>query len=100
MLAQVAERALFLWRNEYIVTLIAQNRTVILPIIFSSLERNSRDHWNQTVHGLTNNVRRMFMELDNTLFQVKNLEIYIYIFKKKQTFAKGKLDRRRCDDDV
>ncbi|KAJ7558501.1 hypothetical protein O6H91_04G043000 [Diphasiastrum complanatum] len=66
---QVAERALFLWSNEHIVSLVAQNRHVILPIIFSDLERNTRSHWNQAVHGLTLNVRKMFSEMDPQLFQ-------------------------------
>lgn len=66
---QVAERALFLWNNEHIVGLIAQNRTVILPIIFEALEKNIQSHWNQAVHGLTVNVRRMFLEMDVELFE-------------------------------
>jgi len=44
---QVAERALFLWNNDYIVGLVAHNRASILPIIFGALERNARSHWNQ-----------------------------------------------------
>ncbi|XP_009604718.1 serine/threonine protein phosphatase 2A 57 kDa regulatory subunit B' beta isoform-like [Nicotiana tomentosiformis] len=66
---QVAERALFLWNNEHIVDLIAQNRRAILPIIFEPLERNMFGHWNQAVHGLTSNVRRMFLEMDSELFE-------------------------------
>ncbi|XVF76367.1 hypothetical protein PTKIN_Ptkin13bG0260900 [Pterospermum kingtungense] len=66
---QVAERALFLWNNEHIVGLIAQNRHVVLPIIFDALERNIQSHWNQAVHGLTVNVRKMFMEMDAELFE-------------------------------
>ncbi|CAL5207281.1 unnamed protein product [Lathyrus oleraceus] len=66
---QVAERALFLWNNERIVTLIAQNRAVILPIIFEAFERNIDGHWNQAVHGLTANVRKMFIEMDAELFE-------------------------------
>ncbi|KAK7277498.1 hypothetical protein RJT34_22511 [Clitoria ternatea] len=66
---QVAERALFLWNNEHIVSLIAQNRTVILPILFEAFERNVSSHWNQAVHGLTVNVRKMFMEMDAELFE-------------------------------
>ncbi|KAH1122050.1 hypothetical protein J1N35_005210 [Gossypium stocksii] len=65
---QVAERALFLWNNEHIVSLIAQNRQVILPIIFEALEKNIRSHWNQAIHGLTANVKKMFMEMDAELF--------------------------------
>ncbi|CAL5365515.1 unnamed protein product [Camellia sinensis] len=66
---QVAERALFLWNNEHVVSLIAQNRQVILPLIYEALEKNMRGHWNQAVHGLTANVRRMFLEMDAELFE-------------------------------
>ncbi|KAH0912112.1 hypothetical protein HID58_035433 [Brassica napus] len=66
---QVAERALFLWNNEHIVGLIAENKDVIFPIIFEALEKNMKGHWNQAVHGLSENVRRMFMEMDNDLFE-------------------------------
>lgn len=48
---QVGERALFLWNNDYIVSLVAQNRHVILPVVFGALERNARTHWNAAVHG-------------------------------------------------
>jgi len=65
---QVAERALFLWNNEYIVSLIAQNRNQVLPIVFEALYTNSRSHWNSTVHGLTCNVVKLFMEMDAKLF--------------------------------
>jgi serine/threonine-protein phosphatase 2A regulatory subunit B' len=48
---QVAERALFLWNNDYIVSLVAQNRHTILPVVFAALQRNARSHWNAAVHG-------------------------------------------------
>ncbi|KAI8029414.1 Serine/threonine protein phosphatase 2A 57 kDa regulatory subunit B' alpha isoform [Camellia lanceoleosa] len=41
---QVAERALFLWNNEHVVSLIVQNRQVILPLIYEALEKNMRGH--------------------------------------------------------
>ncbi|KAJ7975007.1 Serine/threonine protein phosphatase 2A regulatory subunit [Quillaja saponaria] len=66
---QVAERALYLWNNEHMVSLIAQNRNVIFPIIFEALEKNTQGHWNQAVHELTGNVQRMFMEMDAELFE-------------------------------
>jgi len=65
---QVAERALFLWNNEYIVSLIMQCRHQILPLVFAPLKINSKEHWNTTVHGLTCNVVKLFMEMDNALF--------------------------------
>ncbi|WOK93952.1 hypothetical protein Cni_G02653 [Canna indica] len=64
-----AERALFLWNNDHIVSLIAQNRSVIFPIIFEALEKNMRGHWNQAVRGLTANVRKMFLDMDSDLFE-------------------------------
>ena len=44
---QVAERALYFWNNEYIMSLIDENSNVILPIMFSCLYRISKEHWNQ-----------------------------------------------------
>lgn len=66
---QVAERALFLWNNDQILNLIGHNRQVILPIIFPALERNAQGHWNQAVLNLTLNVRKIFHEMDEPLFQ-------------------------------
>lgn len=65
----MAERALFLWNNDHIENLIKQNRKVILPIIFPALERNGRNHWNQAVHSLSLNIRKIFYDLDPELFK-------------------------------
>ncbi|XP_049354989.1 serine/threonine protein phosphatase 2A 57 kDa regulatory subunit B' beta isoform-like [Solanum verrucosum] len=86
---QVAERALFLWNNEHIVDLIAQNRRAILPIIFEPLERNMYGHWNQAVHGLTSNVRRMFLEMDSELFEECEKE-----YNEKAAGASGLVEQR------
>ncbi|KAI9116758.1 hypothetical protein K1719_012124 [Acacia pycnantha] len=64
----VAERALFLWNNDHIRNLITQNSQVILPIIFPALEKNTRGHWNQAVQSLTLNVRKIFSDADQALF--------------------------------
>lgn len=69
LLLQVAERALFLWNNEHIENLIKQNRKVILPIIFPALERNGRNHWNQAVHSLSLNIRKIFSDVDPELLE-------------------------------
>ena len=65
---QVAERALFLWNNDYIMKLIVNHRTQLFPKLIPSLYRNSKQHWNQTVHGLTYNVLKLLMEADPLLF--------------------------------
>lgn len=87
---QVSERALFLWNNEHIVSLIAQNRGVILPIIFEALEENIQSHWNQAVHGLTVNVRKMFLEMDVQLFEQCQRD-----YEEKQARAEQVEERRQ-----
>ncbi|KAK6922349.1 Protein phosphatase 2A, regulatory B subunit, B56 [Dillenia turbinata] len=66
---QVAERALFLLKNDHIENLIKQNCHIILPIIFTALEKNAINHWNQAVHNLTLAVRKMFSDLNPQLFE-------------------------------
>lgn len=68
VISQVAERALFLWNNDHIASLVAQNRQAILPVVLPALERNASSHWNQAVLNATLNVRKMFSEMDEELF--------------------------------
>uniref|UniRef100_A0A3Q3MBV7 Serine/threonine protein phosphatase 2A regulatory subunit n=1 Tax=Mastacembelus armatus TaxID=205130 RepID=A0A3Q3MBV7_9TELE len=65
---QVAERALYYWNNEYIMSLISDNAAKILPIMFPALYRNSKTHWNKTIHGLIYNALKLFMEMNQKLF--------------------------------
>uniref|UniRef100_A0A8C8D0M8 Serine/threonine protein phosphatase 2A regulatory subunit n=1 Tax=Oncorhynchus tshawytscha TaxID=74940 RepID=A0A8C8D0M8_ONCTS len=65
---QVAERALYYWNNEYIMSLISDNAARILPIMFPSLYLNSKTHWNKTIHGLIYNALKLFMEMNQKLF--------------------------------
>ncbi|UJR08357.1 hypothetical protein I4U23_012628 [Adineta vaga] len=65
---QVAERALYYWNNEYIMSLITENAAVILPIMFPALYKNTKTHWNKTIHGLIYNALKLFMEMNHKLF--------------------------------
>lgn len=94
-LFKVAERALYYWNNEYIMSLISDNAQTILPIMFPSLYKNSKSHWNKwvdlsssfglyyrillyiysfvsfihrTIHGLIYNALKLFMEMNQKLF--------------------------------
>ncbi|MCP9264771.1 2A5A [Dirofilaria immitis] len=49
---QVAERALYFWNNEYILSLIEENSSQVMPIMFPALYRISKEHWNQTIVAL------------------------------------------------
>ncbi|XP_076904082.1 serine/threonine protein phosphatase 2A 57 kDa regulatory subunit B' kappa isoform-like [Bidens hawaiensis] len=84
---QVAERAHFLWNNEHIHHLIMCNRQVIMPIIFSSLHHN---HWNRTVLNLTQNVLKMFNDVDEPLVVLCQSK-----FEDDQLAASVAADRRR-----
>ncbi|XP_041779849.1 serine/threonine-protein phosphatase 2A 56 kDa regulatory subunit gamma isoform-like isoform X3 [Anopheles merus] len=65
---QVAERALYYWNNDYIMSLISENSKVIMPIMFPALYSNSKSHWNKTIHGLIYNAIKLFMEMNQLLF--------------------------------
>ena len=65
---QVAERALYMWNNEYVMSLVADNAEVLLPIMFPALYQNSKSHWNKTIHGLIYNALKVFMEMNQDLF--------------------------------
>ncbi|KAL5009118.1 hypothetical protein ScPMuIL_014699 [Solemya velum] len=64
---QVAERALYYWNNEYILSLISDNVCDILPIMFPALYK-TKQHWNKTIHGLIYNALKLFMEMNQKLF--------------------------------
>ncbi|XP_028789952.1 serine/threonine protein phosphatase 2A 57 kDa regulatory subunit B' beta isoform-like [Neltuma alba] len=95
---QVAERTLFLWNNEHIVSLIAQNRAVIFPIIYEALEKNIQSHWNQAVHGLTVNVRKMFTEMDAELFEECQRQYAEKEAKTKSVEEQRELNWKRLTD--
>uniref|UniRef100_A0A1I7XNY3 Serine/threonine protein phosphatase 2A regulatory subunit n=1 Tax=Heterorhabditis bacteriophora TaxID=37862 RepID=A0A1I7XNY3_HETBA len=65
---QVAERALYFWNNEYILSLIEDTSALVMPIMFPALYRISKEHWNQTIVALVYNVLKTFMEMNGKLF--------------------------------
>ncbi|CAL1532058.1 unnamed protein product [Lymnaea stagnalis] len=64
---QVAERALYYWNNEYILSLISDNVGTVLPLMFPALYK-TQQHWNKTIHGLIYNALKLFMEMNQKLF--------------------------------
>lgn len=76
LLFQVAERALYYWNNEYIMSLISDNYAVILPIMYPAFYRNSRNHWNKTIHGLIYNALKLFMEMNQKVFDECTTQYY------------------------
>ena len=86
----MAERALYFWNNEYIMSLIEENNQVIMPIMFPALYRISKEHWNQTIVALVYNVLKTFMEMNSRLFDdltaSYKAERLKYVFQIRQSF--------------
>ncbi|KAE8711688.1 Serine/threonine protein phosphatase 2A 59 kDa regulatory subunit B' gamma isoform [Hibiscus syriacus] len=95
---QVAERALFLWNNDHIENLIIQNRKVILSIILPALEKNARNHWNQAVHSLTLNIRKIFYDLDPELYKECLLKFQEDESKDEENKAKRENTWKRLEE--
>jgi serine/threonine-protein phosphatase 2A regulatory subunit B' len=88
---QVAERALFLWNNDNVSAYTNEHVTTILPILYPALAQNSKHHWNPTVHSLTFNVIKMFMDLNAQLFD-KESKNYDKKFADEQQSLKTRED--------
>ncbi|KAJ8660417.1 hypothetical protein O0I10_003875 [Lichtheimia ornata] len=65
---QVAERALYYWSNDYIVSLIAENMETVMPIIFPALYKTSKSHWNKTILNLVYTALKLCMDINPILF--------------------------------
>ncbi|KAI7853483.1 protein phosphatase 2A regulatory B subunit [Circinella umbellata] len=64
---QVAERTLYYWSNNNIVSLINSNTDIVMPILFPSLYNHAKSHWNRTIQSLVYSALKMFMEVDPVL---------------------------------
>ncbi|KAG2213489.1 phosphatase 2A regulatory B subunit-domain-containing protein [Mucor mucedo] len=65
---QVSERALYYWNNEYVVSMMAENIKVIMPLIFPTLYKTSKTHWNKTILSLVYTALKLCIDIDPTLF--------------------------------
>lgn len=69
---QVAERALFLWNNENLLThgiLSRAHAAEVLPLLHAALQRNASGHWNATVETLAQNVLKHYMDADPAAYE-------------------------------
>ncbi|KAI9255988.1 phosphatase 2A regulatory B subunit-domain-containing protein [Sporodiniella umbellata] len=65
---QVAERALYYWSNDYVVTLMAENIKIVMPMIFPTLYRTSKTHWNKNILNLVYSAMKLCVNIDSALF--------------------------------
>ncbi|GAA5810387.1 Serine/threonine-protein phosphatase 2A 56 kDa regulatory subunit delta isoform [Mucor flavus] len=64
----VSERALYYWNNDYVVSMMAENIKVIMPLIFPTLYKTSKTHWNKTILSLVYTALKLCIDIDPTLF--------------------------------
>eukprot|EP00800_Vazella_pourtalesii_P001478 TRINITY_DN11341_c0_g1_i1.p1 TRINITY_DN11341_c0_g1~~TRINITY_DN11341_c0_g1_i1.p1 ORF type:complete len:643 (+),score=166.26 TRINITY_DN11341_c0_g1_i1:703-2631(+) len=93
---QVCERALYYWNNEYIMSLINENVDTILPIMFEALQVSATTHWNKTISGLVYNAMKLFMDMNQSLFDECNL-----MYKQNKENEKNEMARKqRCWEQI
>jgi serine/threonine-protein phosphatase 2A regulatory subunit B' len=63
-----AERTLYYWNNDMIVSMMTQYRRQILPILIPGIMENSKKHWHRTVQEMTFNAYKFFNDMDPKLF--------------------------------
>merc|ERR1719228_3269718 len=73
------------------MSLISDNASVILPIMFPALYKNSKSHWNKTIHGLIYNALKLFMEMNQKLFD-ECTQQYKLEQKKEKEKAKQRIE--------
>ena len=89
---QVAERTLFLWNSDMLMSLIAQNRHIILPIVVNNLSKNAEKHWNATCVSLSLNVVKLFAEMDKNLY--KDVREQAAAKEKEKEAVRAERDRK------
>jgi len=65
---QVAERVLYFWNNEYLMSLVNENAAALIPTMFPSLYKNSKSHWNRSIHSLVYNALKTLSEMNQPIF--------------------------------
>lgn len=48
---------------------MGEHISIILPIVFPALYQNSKTHWNRTIHGMVYNALKLFMEINQEVFE-------------------------------
>ena len=80
------------------MSLISDNAATILPIMFPALYKNSKNHWNKTIHGLIYNALKLFMEMNQKLFDecTQQYKVDISLSHKRKRTSK-RINYRRKD---
>lgn len=66
--SSVAETVFYCWKSGYIRSLIMQNLTVILPILFPPLNINSKIHWNKKIRFAICETLKILRDMNQQLY--------------------------------
>eukprot|EP00035_Acanthoeca_spectabilis_P020251 m.431859 g.431859 ORF g.431859 m.431859 type:complete len:572 (+) comp17360_c0_seq1:227-1942(+) len=86
---QVAERALYFWNNEYLMSLVHENSKHVIPLVFPTLYKTSKMHWNKAIHTLVFTALKVFGSMNQPLFDECSAK-----YKKMQEAEEKKLEDR------
>jgi serine/threonine-protein phosphatase 2A regulatory subunit B' len=50
------------------VSLVSDNATTIMPVVFPALYKSSKTHWNRSIHALVYHALKVLMEINSQLF--------------------------------
>jgi len=81
---QIAEKSLHLWNNDYILSLVAENFEIVLPIIFPALYSAAKNHWNTSIRTMATNSLQILMNIDEKEFNKVVQEYNENIEKEKE----------------
>lgn len=95
---QVAERVLYFWNNEYILTLISDNVQTILPIVLPALHVDPKSHWNKTIHGLIYNALKLSTQMNQRLFHDLVQQQGLHKKREAQTIEDNERKWRRVQE--
>ncbi|CAN0845770.1 Serine/threonine protein phosphatase 2A 57 kDa regulatory subunit B' beta isoform [Linum grandiflorum] len=95
--SQVAERALYVWNNEVFVKMATSAMEQVFPVVVEGMEKNLKWHWSSSVKQLTENVKKMVEEMDQTLYDKCLQEIGHKEFVARQEEMKRKAKWERIE---
>ncbi|OVA15948.1 Protein phosphatase 2A [Macleaya cordata] len=66
--SQVAERAIYVWNNEQFVKMAMLEIAEVFPEVVKRIEMNLRWHWSRSIRQLTESIKAMLEEMDQSLY--------------------------------
>ena len=64
----MAERSLILFNSDAVMNLVEENIEKVLPILYPNINRVSKEHWNQAIITLVQNLLKQFKSINPNLF--------------------------------